>query len=166
MRCDALQRFLFQLISVVARPILVVGSKSYLVHQGKMVQQHCSCLDMGPIIAEVQSRGNLCWAAQCILPRVLGKTCWFWAVPPSNAHPVTPLTFPGGWWRPFPLGVEKNMGVVTHFELMLIFRQPFERRLHGNNLPPPRITQYATTRRNNPRNLAPPTRSSGLSGST
>ena len=90
MRCDALQRFLFQLISVVARPILVVGSKSYLVHQGKMVQQHCSCLDMGPIIAEVQSRGNLCWAAQCILLRVLAKTCWFWAVPPSNAHPATP----------------------------------------------------------------------------
>ena len=35
-------------VSVVARPILVVGSKSNSVHQGRAVQQNDSCLDMRP----------------------------------------------------------------------------------------------------------------------
>ena len=34
--------------SAVARPILVVGFISNLVHQGREVQQNDSCLDMGP----------------------------------------------------------------------------------------------------------------------
>ena len=63
---------------VVAWPILVLGSKSNLVHQGRAFHQNDS------YGAEVQSGGNLCWAAQCILLRVLDEICHFWAHPSSR----------------------------------------------------------------------------------
>ena len=40
----------------------------------------------GAVIAEVQSGGNLCWAAQCILLRVMGEIWQFWAGPLGTAH--------------------------------------------------------------------------------
>ena len=49
------------------QPILVVGSKSNLVHQGRAVQYKYSCLDMEAIIAEFKSRGK----------SVLGSTVYF-----------------------------------------------------------------------------------------
>ena len=60
-------------------PILVVGSESNLVHPGRMFRYM-----YGAITAEVQSGGNLCWAALCILLRVLGKICWFWWLQQMN----------------------------------------------------------------------------------
>ena len=51
--------------SVVARHLLVVGSKSNLVYQGRVVQQRFSCSDTGAIVVEVRA------PAQC---RELGKT--------------------------------------------------------------------------------------------
>ena len=45
-----------------------VPKVSHLVHRGLSGRY-------GAIFAEVQSWGNLCWAAQCILLRVLGEIC-------------------------------------------------------------------------------------------
>ena len=68
-----LTAYIWSISSIVARLILVMGSKSNLVHRGRApVQQNYSCLDEA-IIAEVQSVGSLCWATQCILLTVLGE---------------------------------------------------------------------------------------------
>ena len=78
------------MISAVARPILVVGSKPNLVHGGRGGSIKFFFMfryvRYGAIIAEVQSGGNLCWAAQCILLRVLGENIMFWAGPPGTAN--------------------------------------------------------------------------------
>ena len=44
--------------------------------------------------------------------------------PPSNTIHVSG----GDGCRPLPLGVENETGFVSHFEILLIFRQLFERR--------------------------------------
>ena len=74
-----------------------MGSKFKLVHQGQAFQQHNLIpvqIWAGAIIAEVQPAGNLCWATQCFLLRVLSEISWFWAKPPSTAATTLVLKYP------------------------------------------------------------------------
>ena len=57
--------------SVVARPILVVGSKPNLVHKGRAVEQNYSCLDIRPSLMKC-NLGEICAGQRS----VFCSECW------------------------------------------------------------------------------------------